>query len=62
MDLKVETQGKYTRGMTVPEKRPRKSDPNTQVYTEIKSEKFLKKFKETLKSPDYNQKQEADKK
>lgn len=53
-DLRVETAGEVTRGMAVPEKRPGKAEPNCEVFTQVHSEKFLSRFKDSLKSCTYN--------
>jgi len=49
MDLKVETDGKYTRGVCVPELRSRaEANPNVHVAYEVDSKRFLDYFIKTM--------------
>jgi purine nucleosidase len=48
LDVRVETNGKYTRGVCVPELREREKYPNIHVALEVESEKFLNYFLKTL--------------
>jgi len=54
LDLKVETEGEYTRGMTVPEKREDKKDTNCEVFTGANTEKIQREFQDCLKSTSEN--------
>lgn len=54
MDLVVETEGEYTRGMTVPEKRPKRAEPNTRVFNHVDSNRFIHEFKTSIKSVQEN--------
>ena len=51
MDVKIETQGRLTRGMTVADRRGwKKESPNINVVTSIKKEIFFKDFFSILKT------------
>ena len=49
MNLRVESEGKYTRGECVPEQRPWANvEPNVYVATEVRSKDFLRYFQKTI--------------
>ena len=50
INVKVESNGKYTRGVCVPEERPwmKKIKPNCYVATSVKSKEFLDYFIKTV--------------
>jgi inosine-uridine nucleoside N-ribohydrolase len=49
-NLKVESKGKYTRGMTVPELRPQKNPrPNSSVQQNVEADEFIDNFLKNLK-------------